>query len=125
MRLNQVTVPSTELERSIKFYEKLGLVLIVKSLPNYARFVALDGGGTFSVHLVGEIEATERAVIYFEVDDIDQKYQELKKEGLVFEHEPVDQVWLWREAKLLDPDGNPIILYFAGENRLNPPWRIN
>ena len=25
---------------------------------------------------------------------------------------------------LQDPDGNPLCLYHAGENRLNPPWRL-
>ncbi|MEM7380928.1 MAG: VOC family protein, partial [Bacteroidota bacterium] len=38
---------------------------------------------------------------------------------------PRDQSWLWREARLKDPDGNTLILYHAGENRKNPPWRIN
>ena len=37
---------------------------------------------------------------------------------------PTDQPWLWREAYLNDPDGNPLCLYHAGENRLNPPWRL-
>ena len=32
--------------------------------------------------------------------------------------------WLWREARLVDPSGNVICLYHAGENRLNPPWRV-
>jgi len=31
---------------------------------------------------------------------------------------------LWREAELFDPGGNRILLYFAGQNRINPPWRI-
>jgi hypothetical protein len=32
--------------------------------------------------------------------------------------------YLWREAFLRDPDGNVIVLFSAGENRLNPPWRL-
>jgi len=32
--------------------------------------------------------------------------------------------YLWREAVLRDPSGNRIKLYHAGENRLNPPWRV-
>ena len=27
-------------------------------------------------------------------------------------------------AYLRDPDGNRLCLYFAGENRVNPPWRV-
>ena len=37
---------------------------------------------------------------------------------------PVDQPWQWREARLRDPDGNRLCLFHAGENRLNPPWRL-
>jgi hypothetical protein len=29
-----------------------------------------------------------------------------------------------REAILCDPSGNMIKVYWAGENRLNPPWRV-
>jgi hypothetical protein len=38
--------------------------------------------------------------------------------------DPTDQPYLWREAFLRDPDGNLIVLFSAGENRLNPPWRL-
>lgn len=38
--------------------------------------------------------------------------------------EPTDMDYLWREAVLHDPSGNRIKLYWAGENRLNPPWRV-
>lgn len=48
-------------------------------------------------------------------------YLEATKE---FDQEPVDQRWLWREARLKDVDGNQLILFYAGKNRLNPPWRI-
>jgi len=43
MNLNQITVPSLDLTKSIPFYEKIGLKLIVKALPDYARFECPDG----------------------------------------------------------------------------------
>ncbi len=46
------------------------------------------------------------------------------EDGIQFDQEPKDQSWLWREAKLKDLDGNQLILFFGGENRLNPPWKI-
>ena len=55
------------------------------------------------------------------VGDAIEFYQKL---GLEFEIDPIDQSWLWRESYLRDPDGNKICLYYAGENRLNPPWRV-
>jgi len=67
----------------------------------------------------------EGTSIYFECENLDEHVQRLKKDGIKFELEPTDQRWLWREARLKDLDGNHLILYNAGKNRLNPPWRIN
>lgn len=124
MRLNQVTVPSTDIRRSIEFYKRLGLIQIVESLPRYARFVCPDGNATFSVHHVDNVTSGEMPVVHFECDDLDHTIAELKRKGIEFESDAVDQSWLWREAYLRDPDGNLICLYFAGDNRLNPPWRL-
>jgi catechol 2,3-dioxygenase-like lactoylglutathione lyase family enzyme len=124
MKLNQVTVPSTDVVRSIEFYNRLGLIQIVDSPPKYARFVCPDGDSTFSIHHADELTSGAKPVVYFECDDLDETVAELKRRGVEFESDPVDQTWLWREAYLRDPDGNLICLFFAGENRLNPPWRI-
>lgn len=124
MNLNQVTVPSLDLEQSIPFYEKLGLELIVRSLPHYARFVCPDGNATFSLHQVVQLPAGEGVWVYFECDDLDAYVAKLAGQGIVFEEMPVDQPWLWREARLKDPDGNQLILFHAGKNRLDPPWRL-
>ncbi|WP_224491542.1 VOC family protein [Robertkochia flava] len=124
MNLNQVTVPSSDLSISVPFYEKLGLKLIVSALPHYARFECPVGGSTFSIHQVTQLPTGDRVCVYFECDDLDTRVDTLKDLGIIFDLPPTDQPWLWREARLKDPDGNPIILYYAGENRLNPPWRL-
>ncbi|WP_300666255.1 VOC family protein [Fluviicola sp.] len=123
MNLNQVTVPSSNIQRSISFYQTLGLKLIVES-PHYARFLCPDGNATFSVHLVEELPSGAGISVYFECENLDEKVEELIRKGLVFDQLPKDQTWLWREAYLKDPDGNQLILFFAGENRIDPPWRI-
>ena len=125
MRLNQVTVPSVDVSRSVEFYKQLGLIPIVESLPRYARFLCPDGNSTFSVHRVEWVAKGEKPVVYFECDDLDQTLAELEKRGVHLDQPPVDQPWLWREAHLRDPDDNLICLYFAGENRVNPPWRLD
>ncbi|KAA3633875.1 MAG: VOC family protein [Bacteroidetes bacterium] len=125
MNLNQITIPSTNLHRAVPFYQKLGLELIVDSSPRYARFVCPDGESTFSLHHSEALASGGEGVqIYFECDNLDEEVSRLKAEGLSFEHDPVDQMWLWREARLKDPDGHMIVLYFAGENRLDPPWKV-
>ena len=122
MRLNQVTVGTTDVERAIAFYGGLGLRLIVRS-PHYARFVCPASDETFSVHLDPD-HRPGATVVYFECDDLDARCERLREAGYAFESGPADQRWLWREARLRDPDGNPICLFFAGDNRVDPPWRI-
>jgi catechol 2,3-dioxygenase-like lactoylglutathione lyase family enzyme len=123
-KINQITIPSTDVARSIEFYKRLGLIQIVESLPDYARFVCPDSDSTFSIRRVGEVAPGEKPVVYFECDDLDQTVAELEQRGVKLDSGPVDQGWLWREAYVQDPDANLICLYFAGENRLNPPWRL-
>jgi hypothetical protein len=48
----------------------------------------------------------------------------LQSRGYIFENAPRDEPWLWREARLRDPDDNVICLFFAGQNRKFPPWRV-
>lgn len=124
MNLNQVTVPSLDLTKSIPFYEKLGLTLIVKSLPHYARFECPDGDSTFSIHQVENLPEGEGVYVYFECDDLNEKVEAIKQKGIKFDQQATDQKWLWREARLKDIDGNQIILFYGGQNRLNPPWRL-
>ncbi|MGH8528965.1 MAG: VOC family protein [Nevskiales bacterium] len=124
MNLNQVTVPSIDVAKSIDFYIQLGLKLIVKSLPKYARFECPDGQSTFSVHLVEQITAPSQTLVYFECAELDKTVESLIAAGVSFTSCPTDQTWLWREARLTDPDGNSICLFHAGSNRLNPPWRL-
>ena len=124
MRLNQVTVPALDLERSIAFYQTLGLKLIVKS-EHYARFEVGDGTDTFSLHLANDASgAANGPHVYFECDDLDTRVAALKEKGVAFDLGPVDQTWLWREAWLTDPAGVKLCLYHAGENRRFPPWRL-
>lgn len=124
MNLNQITVPSVDVEKSIAFYQKLGLLLIVKALPKYARFECQKGEATFSIHQVEELPKGNGVYVYFETENLDEEVEQLQKQGVIFEELPIDQSWLWREARLKDPDGNQIILYYAGDNRKNPPWRL-
>lgn len=124
MDLNQVTIPSTDLAKAVPFYETLGLKLIVDSVPRYVRFECPSGSSTFSIHHVDDLPTGSGISVYFECDDLDDRVKEFQSKGIKFDLEPTDQSWLWREARLKDLDGNQLILYSAGENRLNPPWRV-
>ena len=124
MNLNQVTIPSTDVEKATEFYKILGLHLIVNAIPNYVRFECPDGDATFSIHKVDKILSSHATSIYFEDDNLDAWVTQLQKKGIVFNTLPENMSYLWREARLQDPDGNHLILYHAGENRKNPPWKV-
>lgn len=124
MNLNQITVPSLDLTKSVPFYEKLGLKLIVKALPHYARFECPDGASTFSIHQVKKLPTGDGVYVYFECENLDEHVESLIQNDIKIEELPSDKSWLWREARLKDLDGNQLILFFGGENRLNPPWRV-
>ena len=122
MNLNQVTISVKNVAQSILFYQKLGLNLIVKSVPDNARFDCPDGDATFSLHR--NEEANNGTWIYFEVDNVDIKIKELLENNFIINELPEDKPWLWREDRLKDLDNNIIIIYNAGKNRKSPPWRI-
>lgn len=122
INLNQVTVPVKDMNACVQFYLKLGFTQIVDT-PHYARFLCPEGSSTFSL-LLEEGEFHNGATIYFEHEKLDEWVARLQQSGFEFDQNPEDQSYLWREAILHDPSGNKIKLYWAGENRLNPPWRV-
>lgn len=93
------------------------------SNKHYARFEC-ENGATFSIHKQESINNKVNAWVYFEVENVDEKIVELIKQDVLINEMPNDKPWLWREARVLDLDNNIIIIYHAGENRLNPPWKI-
>ncbi|WP_299494442.1 VOC family protein [uncultured Shewanella sp.] len=122
MNLNQITLPVHDMSECTKFYRNLGFTQIVDT-PHYARFECPEGDSTFSLSLENA-DFKSHTVIYFEHEELDHWVNQLKLKGIQFDQEPTDERYLWREAVLHDPSGNKIKLYWAGENRLNPPWRV-
>ncbi|QHI36204.1 hypothetical protein IMCC3317_15630 [Kordia antarctica] len=125
MNLNQVTISSTNVANATEFYKKLGLRLIVEALPRYVRFECPDGEATFSIHHVEKMSESNNITLYFEDENLDATVKELQTKGIKFTSEPEDKSWKWREAHLNDLDENKLILFKAGEDRKNPPWRVS
>lgn len=122
MKLNQVTVTLPDLDAGWQFYCTLGLIPIVDARPNYVRFVCPDGDSTFSLH--AGTPSGGGTTVYFECKALDATVERLRASGVTFSTPPEDKSWLWREAELFDPGGNRVLLYYAGTNRTDPPWRI-
>ena len=124
MDLNQATIFSEKPVETVEFFQKLGLRMIVDSLPRYARLECPNGVSTLSINIAENVTVGNNVVLYFECENLDEKVTELKAIGLVFDEDPTDREWLWRQAYLKDPNGNKICLFYAGDNRKNPPWRV-
>jgi len=122
LSLNQVTLQVKDVVRSLKFYQELGFLPIVyDEEAKYARLELQDSNQvpTVSLHDVG-------GAIYFEAGsapELNQRVEALQAKGVPISN-PVDQSWGWREAHIQDPNGNMIILYYAGAMRRWPPWRL-
>ena len=124
-RLNQVTVTGTDYARSVDFYRALGLRQIVDSPENgYARFETA-GGVTLSVQIDPEERSSRRRRSISSATISTSAWSSLPAAASPFEHGPRNQPWMWREARLRDPDGNIIFFYKAGEHRRFPPWRMD
>ncbi|WP_105166597.1 VOC family protein [Pseudoalteromonas sp. T1lg23B] len=121
MNLNQITLGVQNIELATAFYRQLGFLQIVDT-PHYARFEC-PNGATFSLSLEDNMHPNG-STIYFEHEQLDEWVAELQKNGISFDSLPENKRYLWREAQLRDPSGNRIKLYWAGDNRLNPPWRV-
>ena len=126
VKLNHITLAVSNLARSRDFYTRLGLRLIVLEEPRYARFHVPASDSTLSIEVMSSpaSPSVDGCHLYFECDDVDQMHSNLSAAGVDFIQAPTDMDYLWREARMRDPDGHDVRLYSAGRNRLYPPWRI-
>jgi catechol 2,3-dioxygenase-like lactoylglutathione lyase family enzyme len=111
--IDYVMVMVSDMARSVKFYrDTLGLRLRSES-PDWTEFetgttvLALHGGGKAAV--ISHEPQAGTASIGFYVDNLDDKFKELKGKGVSFIMPPTDRA----EEKIklaicLDPDGLPI-----------------
>jgi catechol 2,3-dioxygenase-like lactoylglutathione lyase family enzyme len=121
---------SADLTRAKAFYRLLGFSLVVDAPGNhYVRMQAPRGDATLSLHGFpeGATPTPTHTTLYLEAESPEALATEvarLRMLGITFEMDPTDQPWGWREAHLKDPDGTPLVLYFAGHMRLDPPWKV-
>ena len=81
MILNQITIPSLDVNKATEFYQKLGLHLIVDAKPRYVRFELPDGDATFSIHVVDELPKGDGISVYFQEENLDNYVEQLLKKG--------------------------------------------
>jgi lactoylglutathione lyase len=111
--VDYVMVLVSDMSRSVQFYrDKLGLKLRFES-PEWTEFetgetvLALHGGGEHNA--ASKDRSAGTASIGFYVENLQQRYDELKAKGIVFTMPPTDRVEeRIRLSVCLDPDGLPI-----------------
>lgn len=117
----------SDVPRSRAFYRQLGFELIVDAV-HYCRFLPRIGDGDETVSIEqhhGPIApATQLGLEFSSSAELDSYIATLRARGIDIAEGPVDRPWLWRDARLFDPDRHEWMLLFTGVNRLNPPWRV-
>lgn len=106
------TVPTTDLERSRRFYEEtLGMTGTRLGLEGGLYYEA--GGGSLLHLYETTAAASEHTVATFIVEDLDEVMAGLRSRGLAFDEDDVAgeaQDAGFRGARFKDPDGNVIAL---------------
>ena len=114
---------STDVERSVCFYQRLGFVSHFRLPPNgEAGYVGLRRGDhelaitttQSPEQLIGvQVGSAPRFEMFVYVDDVDEVVAQLRGvDGRVLK-EPQDMFWGERVAYVADPDGNPVALAAA------------
>ena len=136
-KIGCVEVPVSDMDKAVAFYEN---ILGLKKMYEHPVWTAFDVGGTrFALaasgtkrsmesakrctscslcvlrYVVGKMKQDEEkptatAVLYLEVEDLNEIYETLKEKGTKFVAEPRKQGWGGRTAVMLDPDNNILVL---------------
>jgi lactoylglutathione lyase len=103
-----------DVERSVRFYESLGFEEHFRLPPDgEPGYVGLELGAS---HLgIGRdpdaaAEPSERFSLWVYAEDCDTAVERLRAAGVTIVAEPADQPWGERVARVLDPDGNLVIV---------------
>eukprot|EP00127_Corallochytrium_limacisporum_P005005 Clim_evm1s197 gene=Clim_evmTU1s197 len=105
--LSAVTMATTDMPRSVRFYESLGFKIKLGG-PN-SPFTSYWAGDSTYLNIANQKDKpnwTGRIIIY--VADVDQIYQQCLDSGLKPEFAPSDAFWGERYFHIHDPDGNEL-----------------
>jgi lactoylglutathione lyase len=105
-----------DVERALGFYRDLLGGKVTYQFPPGGEpgYVALDiGASHLGLGLNATVEAGgagQRFALWLYVDDCDAAVEHLRGAAVRVTEEPADQPWGERVARVLDPDGNEVIL---------------
>ncbi|HYI22370.1 MAG TPA: VOC family protein [Candidatus Limnocylindrales bacterium] len=112
-----------DLERALGFYRDLLGGVVTFSYPGTDGTVVYAGLDIGSAHLgighdAGLVDAARPRPIslWLYTDDCDALVERLREAGTTIIEEPTDQPWGERVARVLDPDGNEVLVGQRGES---------
>ena len=104
-----------DLARTRTFYVD---VLELDLLMDHGSYIRVGGPGGFHIGIEqgGPPDVGGRGIeINLRVDDVDQRYAELRERGVVFGAPPTAQPWGARHAWFTDPDGYRLSIFSPTE----------
>jgi catechol 2,3-dioxygenase-like lactoylglutathione lyase family enzyme len=118
--LVSIRMITDDLERAVRFYERVTGVAAVRYTPVFAELImpsfTLAIGHTQTTQLFGEDSAraadNRSVIIEFKVDDVDSEYERLKPIVSEWVQKPTTMPWGNRSILFRDPDGN-LVNYFT------------
>ena len=125
LAFNHAMIYSQDVGRALGFYRDLLGFRVIEDMDYggrkvYARLQAGRGDGTLALHMIEpgkSMPAGDGIRLYFEIKDIDQFCERLRKDGVKFSQMPKAMPWGWKHAYLDDPDEHEVSLYWAGAKR--------
>lgn len=109
-------IHTSDLPRALGFYRDLLDGDVVYRFPEEGEpgFVAMDiGSSHLGIAYVEDLEAAagdRRFALWVYAEDCDAAVDRLRAGGAPITAEPADQPWGERMARVLDPDGNEVIV---------------
>jgi lactoylglutathione lyase len=111
INLNLIVIRSVDLERSVNFYQRLGLIFVKhRHDTGLEHFASTLGGVTFEIYpQTPKAGTTIGTRLGFQVLDLDALMTTLSKADTQILIQPTDSEW-GRRAVIADPDGHRIEL---------------
>jgi len=104
-RLPYITLWAVEFEKIKTLYKKTLGLLVIEENQNFIMFDTR--GSRLAFHKLVKAPRLERqtAEIHFEVENVDEVYTSLQRQGIKFEEKPANKPWGIRMASFRDPEG--------------------
>jgi catechol 2,3-dioxygenase-like lactoylglutathione lyase family enzyme len=94
------------------YVNNLGLSTEFETPERLVAAVHDSGGFTVFLEQSSSVPPNPACLLYFQVDSVDETYQRLRQQGVVFKIAPSRQYWGYG-AELADPDGYLVRLWDA------------